>query len=133
MPVEELQGCDRRTYFDDLPWEVRDRASQWLQKFCARWRHDLPSWRLARLVGQARRLAQTTPEERSAWGRRMQARHGGLAVQRMYREQGRDTLTRARYIRQLKQQERKRVAAEDTRRKELGLPLPRRSKLLPFG
>jgi len=28
-------------------------------------------------------------EERSAWGRSMQAKHGGYAVQRLYRQEGR--------------------------------------------
>jgi hypothetical protein len=46
--------------------------------------------RLHRLyVGQAKRLARISPEQRSAWGRSMLAERGGLAVQRSYRLEGR--------------------------------------------
>lgn len=117
--------------FDNLSPTEQDEAWRLLNKWLRR--RPWKPWRYPVLIGRARTLARTTPEERSAWGRRMQARHGGLAVQRMYREQGRDTLTRARHIRQLKQQERKRAAAEDARRERLGLPLPPRWKRLPIG
>lgn len=62
-------------------------AYRWMHRFCERWRGDLPGWRLAILVGQARRLALNPPS--SAWGRSMLAKRGGLAVQRKYRREGR--------------------------------------------
>jgi hypothetical protein len=87
--LRKFRGRNPHGYFEDLPWEVRQQAQTWLYKFCARWRYDLPPWRLARLVGQARRLARTTAEQRSAWGRKMLAKRGGYAVQRRYRAEGR--------------------------------------------
>jgi hypothetical protein len=49
----------------------------------------LPPLALRALVGQAKRLALMSDEERSAWGRSMQAKHGGYAVQRRYWQEGR--------------------------------------------
>jgi hypothetical protein len=92
MRIEGLKKYRDRNpsgYFEDLPWEARQRAFGWLHQFCQRWRGNLPSWRFAILVGQAKRLARTTPEERSQWGRKMWAKLGGHTVQRVYREQGR--------------------------------------------
>ena len=87
--LRKFRGRNPHGYFEDLPWEVRQRAQMWLHRFCERWRHDLPPYRFAILVGQAKRLAQTSPEERSAWGRKMLAKRGGKAVQRRYRAEGR--------------------------------------------
>src|SRR5271170_538239 len=70
-------------YFQDLRPTLRASAYRWLDRFCRRWRGDLPPWRLAILVGQARRLALNPPT--SAWGRSMLAKRGGLALQRKYR------------------------------------------------
>ena len=133
--IDGLRKYRQRLSIEDLPDALRLHA--WGFRKLMQRRKALgkptPQWTRAILMGQAKRLACSTPEERQAWARRMQARHGGLAVQRMYREQGRDTLTRARYIRALRQQERKRVDADDARRKQLGLMPPRRWKRLPTG
>jgi hypothetical protein len=80
--LEKYRGRNPKGYFEDLPWEVRNRAHQWLHRFVSRWGHDLPSWRFAILVGQAKRLALNPPS--AAWGRSMHAKRGGLAVQRKY-------------------------------------------------
>lgn len=69
MRIEELQkfrGRHPRGYFEDLPWEVQNRAYAWLHKFCERWRGNLPRWRFAILVGQAKRLARMSDDDRSA-------------------------------------------------------------------
>jgi hypothetical protein len=68
-----------------------------LSRFCRRWGNDLPSWRYALLVGQAKRLALHPPD--SAWGRRMLAKRGGLAAQRKCRFEGIDPLEKARAAR----------------------------------
>jgi hypothetical protein len=72
------------SYFDEMPPEVRRRAEEWFAKFRDRWEWNLPNWRLAILVGQARRLALNPPS--SAWGRSMLAKRGGRALQRSRRE-----------------------------------------------
>jgi hypothetical protein len=87
--LRKFRGRNPRGYFEDLPWEAKRRARELLHRFCERWRGNLPKWRFAILVGQAKRLARTTPEERSAWGRKMLAKRGGYAVQRRYRAEGR--------------------------------------------
>src|SRR5215831_6134055 len=68
--------------FEDLPYEIRSKAQMWLWRFCQRWGNDLPQWRIAILVGQAKRLALNPPD--SSWGRKMRARKGGLTAQRHY-------------------------------------------------
>jgi hypothetical protein len=40
-------------------------------------------------VGQAKRSACMSAADRTAWAKRMRAKKGGYAVQRLYREQGR--------------------------------------------
>lgn len=89
--IEGLQKYHRHPngIFEDLPLEIGQKAHQWLDHFCRRWEGNLPRWKFAILVGQARRLAWTTREERSAWGRRMLAKRGGYAVQRRYFLEGR--------------------------------------------
>lgn len=87
--LRKFRGRNPCGYFEDLPWEVRNRAYMWFYKFCERWRGDLPKWRFAILVGQAKRLALIPDEDRSAWGRRMLAKRGGYAVQRQYHAEGR--------------------------------------------
>lgn len=74
--------------FAALTWRQQRTAEQYLWKFCQRWGNDLPSWRRAILVGQAKRLAVNPPD--SAWGRRMLAKRGGLAAQRRRRWEGRN-------------------------------------------
>ena len=72
MPRESLQLC----------------ASEWLSRLMKR--HPCcPGWLLPILVGQAKRLALMSDDQLSAWGRSMQAKHGGYAVQRRYRSEGR--------------------------------------------
>lgn len=66
--------------FDDLPPSIRVQAQRIFSRLCSRWRGDLPSWRMALLVGRARWLAMHPPD--SAWGRRMLAKRGGKARQR---------------------------------------------------
>jgi hypothetical protein len=67
-------------YFLDLPPHQRRAAVRWLRKFVDRWGADVPSWRLARLVGVARRLARNPPSPR--FGRSMLARRGVAARRR---------------------------------------------------
>jgi hypothetical protein len=92
MRIESLRKYRVRNlhgYFQDLPWEVRNRAQMLLHRFCERWQGNLPRWRFAILVGQAKRLARMSDDDRSAWGRKMLAKRGGYAVQRRYQAEGR--------------------------------------------
>ena len=107
VTLEKYRGRNPRGYFHDLPWEVRNRAYQWLFRLCSKWDRDLPAWRFAILVGQAKRLALNPPT--SAWGRSMRAKRGGLAVQRKYRLEGRHPTKKATQVRLAKQ---RRKAAE---------------------
>jgi hypothetical protein len=88
--LREFRGRNPHGYFTDLPWETRQRAYEWLNKFVtrrkARFGH-VPLWLFAIYVGQAKRLALNPPTV--AWGRRMLAKRGGYAVQRRYRAEGR--------------------------------------------
>jgi hypothetical protein len=86
--LKKYRGRNPLGYFRDLPWDARQRAYGWLGKFCEKWGSNLPPWRLAILVGQAKRLALMSDTERSVWGRKMLAKRGGYAVQRMYRAEG---------------------------------------------
>jgi hypothetical protein len=79
----------RRHLFDDLPYEAQREASSRYLRSCQKWGRDLPSWRRAILIGQARRWTMTSQEERSQWGRSMLAKRGGYAVQQRYRREGR--------------------------------------------
>ena len=69
--------------FETLQFEARRKAQMLLWGFCQRWGNDLPPWRRAILVGQAKRLALNPPD--SAWARRMLAKRGRLAAQKDYR------------------------------------------------
>jgi hypothetical protein len=86
------------SYFEDLPWPVQREAQRWLWKFRQRWGRNLPVWRFAILVGQAKRLALNPPS--SEWGRSMLAKRGGYAVQKMYQLDGRLPTAAATKIRQ---------------------------------
>lgn len=80
----------RVSQFQDIPREVRMRASRWLAHFCKRRLARglaLEPWLYAIYCGQAKRLALNPPS--SAWGRSMLAKRGGYAVQRRYILQGR--------------------------------------------
>ena len=85
--LKRYQGRNPRGYFEDLPSEVKRAAQLWLWRFRQRWGRNLPGWRFAILVGQAKRLALNPPT--SGWGRKMNAKKGGYAVQRLYRREGR--------------------------------------------
>jgi hypothetical protein len=85
--LSKYQGRNPDGCFRSLDGPTRQRAYHWLGVFLKRWGRDLPRWRFAILVGQARRLALRPPT--SAWGRSMLARRGGRAVQRRYRHEGR--------------------------------------------
>ena len=95
--LEKYRNRNPRGYFEYLPWEVRNRAHQWPFRLCSKWDRDLPAWRFAILVGQAKRLALNPPT--SAWGRSMLAKRGGLAVRRKYRVEGREPTRKATKIR----------------------------------
>src|SRR5215470_11195687 len=112
MKITSLQKYRRPTppgYFLDLTPGLRRTAYRWLDRFCRRWRGDLPGWRLAILVGQARRLALNPPT--SAWGRSMLAKRGGRAVQRKYWLEGKNPTERATRTRLQKHAARKHARA----------------------
>jgi hypothetical protein len=125
MKIAALKNYHHRHpagYFQDLMPGVRASAHRWLDRFCKRWRGDLPPWRLAILVGQARRLALNPPT--SAWGRFMLAKRGGLALQRKLRIEGKHPTERATRIRLQKLAAKKRAKLEAEERASLGLPPP---------
>ena len=117
-------------YFNDLPLDVRISATQWLDGFCKKWAGNLPPWRFAILVGQAKRLALHPPT--SSWGRSMLAKRGGLALQRKLRLEGKHPTVYATRCRLLKQNARKRALAEAEMRARVGRPSPARVKYLPL-
>lgn len=88
--------------FEALPHAVRQRAQMWLWKFCQRCGNDLPPWKRAILVGQAKRLARNPPD--SAWGHRMLAKRGGLAAQEKYKREGINPTAKATAARKRKLQ-----------------------------
>lgn len=100
----------RGRYFDDLSPYARERAETLLARWRIRWgEHNMPNWRLALLVGQARRLALNPPD--GFWARRMAAAKGGHAVQRRYRMEERNPTEAATAARQAAAEPRKRQAA----------------------
>jgi len=124
--LKRYRGRNPRGYFQDLPWDVRNRAHQWLNRFMKRWGRDMPRWRFAILVGQAKRLALTSAEERSKWGRSMLGKRGGHAVQHRYQIEGRHPTASATLTRIHKQKAKLRADEEAQQRAQLGLPEPRR-------
>jgi hypothetical protein len=114
--------------FGDLPPLLRRKAEQWLWNLCKPWRErrSLTRWRYGILCGQARRLARTTSEERSKWGRSMQAKKGGYAVQRQYRNEGRNPTARATHMSKWIRKTRKLRREQAEERARLGLPEPPR-------
>jgi len=105
LALEKFRRHGGSGYFHGLPTEVQYVAYRWLDKFIAKWRYDLPSWRLAILVGQAKRLALNPPT--SKWGRCMLAMRGGLAAQQRYRTDGRCPTQIATAVRLAKHRRRK--------------------------
>jgi hypothetical protein len=114
--LKKYQGRNPNGYFQDLDGPARQRAYQWLGVFCKRWGRNLTRWRFPILVGQAKRLALNPPD--SAWGRSMNAKKGGYAVQRSYRAEGRHPTEKATHARLADLKIRK----EAERRKRMGLP-----------
>jgi hypothetical protein len=93
-------------YFDELPPYQRGLAEDYFREMIAKRKRQgkpVKGSVLPILVGQARRLAKNPPS--SSWGRSMQAKKGGYAVQRRYREEGRDPTAKADFIRRLKKGE----------------------------
>jgi hypothetical protein len=133
--LQTFQGRNPRGYFEDLPWEVKQRAQMWLYKFCERWGRNLPGWRFAILVGQAKRLALNPPT--SAWGRSMLAKRGGYATQQKYRDTERigpkHPAHRAASISAARRKLLTQQQGEARMRERLGLPPKPRRKLLPLG
>lgn len=89
--LRKFRGRNPRGYFADMPWEVRQRAYSWLNRFVTRRRArfgHVPRWLFAIYVGQAKRLALNPPT--ATWGRSMLARRGGYAAQQRFRMEGRD-------------------------------------------
>jgi len=113
--LQKYRSHDRDGYFQGLSRELQYVAYSWLNRFVTRWRHDLPPWRLAILVGQAKRLALNPPS--SAWGRSMLAKKGGHAVQRKYRIECRHPTKKATQARLLKRAKRQ---AEDRFKAQYG-------------
>lgn len=133
MRIAVLKNYRRRHpagYFQDLTPEVRAKAYWWLDHFCKRWRGDLPPWRFAILVGQARRLALNPPT--SAWGRSMLAKRGGLALQSKLRREGKHPTAHATRCRLQKLNAKKCAEAEAKERESMGLPPPERVNYLPL-
>ena len=133
MKIAALAKYRRRRaagYFQDLAPGLRALAYRWLDRFCKRWRGDMPGWRLAILVGQARRLALNPPS--SAWGRSMLAKRGGLAVQRKYRLEGKHPTAKATRCRLQKLNSKKRAAAEAPERAGVSTPAPGSAFYLPL-
>src|SRR5579862_8368564 len=82
--------------FDDLPYELQERARYWLRRILEKRKRrgqEVTGWVYPLLVGQARRLAKNPPT--SSWGRSMAAKKGGYAVQQRYAIEGRDPLAKA--------------------------------------
>jgi hypothetical protein len=139
-PVTPLFARRPRRYrehlFDDLPLEARQEANWRYWRSCKRWEGNLPGWRRAILIGQARRWAMTSEEDRSQWGRTMLAKVGGYAVQLMYREKGRTgekhPARKAAKISVLHRRWKWKNCEEERQRQKLGLPPKTRSKVLPI-
>lgn len=122
LSLKKYRGRNPQGYFRDLPWEVRNRAYQWLHKFCTRWGSDLPAWRFAILVGQAKRLALNPPTSR--WGRSMHAKRGGLATRKRYKGKPKKLLIASSEPRGLELQvERETVTFRETPNEIVYLPL----------
>ena len=136
MRIEKLRQYRNRNpngYFADLSPALRQSAYGWLSHFLAsrkRKRLATPCWTFAILVGQAKRLALSPPT--SAWGRSMQAKRGGKAVQRKYVSEGRHPTQAATLARYWKRKAAQRAKAEAERRERLGLGKPARVAYLPL-
>jgi hypothetical protein len=123
LTLEKYRGRNPKGYFQDLPRQTQYEAYWWLDRFVKRWRGDMPPWRFAILVGQAKRLALNPPT--SSWGRTMLSKRGGLAVQKKYASGGRHPTERATQVRLCKQQRKKaaRTLSDSRTLRVLHLPL----------
>ena len=130
LQLDRYRDRNPNGYFYDLPLDIRISATQWLDRFCKKWAGNLPPWRFAILVGQAKRLAVNPPT--SSWCRAMLAKRGGLALQRKLRLEGKHPTAYATRCRVLKQRAKKRAAAKAEMRARLGLRSPARVKYLPL-
>ncbi len=133
MRIHQLDNYRDRNpngYFHDLPLDIRISATQWLDRFCKKWSGNLPPWRFAILVGQAKRVALHPPT--SSWGRSMLAKRGGLALQRKLRLEGKHPTAYATRCRVLKQNAKKRALTDERERVGAGLPPPARVRWLPL-
>src|SRR5882762_9984390 len=118
--LDNYRGRNPNGYFHDLPLDIRIIATQWLDGFCKKWAGNLPPWRFAILVGQAKRLALNPPT--SSWGRSMLAKRGGLALQRKLRLEGKHPTAYATRCRVLKKNAKKRALTEAKLGESVGQP-----------
>ena len=119
MRIAGLSKFQRRHtagMFDNLPPERIGIAMMWLDRFRRKWGKDLPQWRLAILIGQAKRLALNPPN--SQWGRSMLAKRGGHAVQQKYWERGQRPTEKATWMRLIKQKAAKAKQADELEARE---------------
>jgi hypothetical protein len=95
-------------------------------------RSELTSVKTTAATEATKRIRASTPEHQlRAWGVRMQAKHGGLAVQRLYRMRGiTDPCAKAREARSRMCAARRRAKGRGQDRVRLGLPEPNRRKVL---
>ena len=117
--LRKYRGRNPNGMFQDLPPQLRMAAWHWLGKLKAQRKAkglNTPRWVYAILVGQAKRLAKTSAEERSAWGRSMLAKRGGYAVQRKFRQEDRNIQAYATRCRVQKQAAVKRARQPGSRR-----------------
>jgi hypothetical protein len=89
MPPLFNRQKGRAKYFGGLPYEAQLEAGRLYRRMLEKWGRDLPGWRRAILIGQTKRWAMISEEERSRWGHSMLAKRGGYAVQERYRMEGR--------------------------------------------
>lgn len=98
-------------------------------------RSELTSVKTSAATKATKRIRALTPtSELRAWGLWMQARHGGLAVQRLYRMRGiTDPCEKAREVRSRNCAARRRAKDRKQDHVRLGPPEPNRRKVLASG
>ena len=98
-------------------------------------RSELTSVKTAAATEATKRIRASTPaSELRAWGLRMQARHGGLAVQRLYRMRGiADPCRNAREARSRKCAARRRAMDREQGNIHIGPPKRLLRKVLDTG
>jgi hypothetical protein len=128
----------RKNLFDDLPFEKQQEAQRRLGRYCENHRGDSRRGLLAILIGQARRWALTSQEERSRLGHSLLASRAARALQQKLREQGlsgpdHPFAHRAARISMLRRKSKRKNCEEELERQKLKLPPKTRSKWLPIG